>query len=250
MPWPLNILFILVQYYLLKRKTQLERAQNEAQKLELIGTLAASTAHEIRNPLTGISGFIQLLQKKYKSEEDQLYFSIIEQEIKRINQIVSEFLVLGKPTAERLEVNSPQDILDEIMPIIYSEGNLYNVEVNVEILVNRPLKVNCTKDHIKQVILNVAKNALESMQEGGRLSIYLEARDHKAVIKVADNGMGISEDMLEHIFLPFVTSKEKGTGLGLVVCKRIMLMYGGSIDIQSEVDKGTEVTIALPAASR
>ncbi|MED4704737.1 ATP-binding protein [Bacillus velezensis] len=246
----LNILFILVQYYLLKRKTQLERAQNEAQKLELIGTLAASTAHEIRNPLTGISGFIQLLQKKYKSEEDQLYFSIIEQEIKRINQIVSEFLVLGKPTAERLEVNSLQDILDEIMPIIYSEGNLYNVEVNVEILVNRPLKVNCTKDHIKQVILNVAKNALESMQEGGRLSIYLEARDHKAVIKVADNGMGISEDMLEHIFLPFVTSKEKGTGLGLVVCKRIMLMYGGSIDIQSEVDKGTEVTITLPAASR
>ncbi|MBL3615360.1 ATP-binding protein, partial [Bacillus sp. RHFS18] len=93
-------------------------------------------------------------------------------------------------------------------------------------------------------------NALESMQEGGRLSIYLEARDHKAVIKVADNGMGISEDMLEHIFLPFVTSKEKGTGLGLVVCKRIMLMYGGSIDIQSEVDKGTEVTITLPAASR
>lgn len=69
-------------------------------KLELIGTLAASTAHEIRNPLTGISGFIQLLQKKYKGEEDQLYFSIIEQEIKRINQIVSEFLVLGKPTAE------------------------------------------------------------------------------------------------------------------------------------------------------
>ncbi|MCY8989414.1 ATP-binding protein [Bacillus atrophaeus] len=245
----LNILFILVQYILLKRRTQLERAENEAQKLELIGTLAASTAHEIRNPLTGISGFIQLLQKKYKSEEDQLYFSIIEQEIKRINQIVSEFLVLGKPTAEKWELNSLQDIFNEIMPIIYSEGNLYNVEVELTFLTDKPLYVKCTKDHMKQVILNVAKNSLESMQDGGKLSISLGAADQKAIIKVIDNGEGISKEMLEHIFLPFVTSKEKGTGLGLVVCKRIVLMYGGTITIDSELRKGTEVTITLPVTN-
>ncbi|UTL74103.1 PAS domain-containing sensor histidine kinase [Bacillus halotolerans] len=245
----LNILFILVLYYLLKRRTQLERTENEQQKLEPIGTLAASTAHEIRNPLTGISGFIQLLQKKYKGEEDQLYFSIIEQEIKRINQIVSEFLVLGKPTAEKWELNSLQDIIGEIMPIIYSEGNLYNVEVELKFLTDKPLKVKCTKDHIKQVILNVAKNGLESMPEGGKLTISLGAVDKKAIIKVTDNGEGISQEMLDHIFLPFVTSKEKGTGLGLVVCKRIVLMYGGSIHIESEVRRGTEVTITLPASS-
>ena len=245
----LNILFILVLYYLLKRQTQLERSENEAQKLELIGTLAASTAHEIRNPLTGISGFIQLLQKKYKGEEDQLYFSIIEQEIKRINQIVSEFLVLGKPTAEKWELNSLQDIIGEIMPIIYSEGNLYNVEVELQYLTEQPLLVKCTKDHIKQVILNVAKNGLESMPEGGKLTISLGALDKKAIIKVVDNGEGISQEMLDHIFLPFVTSKEKGTGLGLVVCKRIVLMYGGSIHIESEVRRGTEVTITLPVSA-
>ncbi|WP_083427905.1 sporulation kinase KinD [Bacillus sp. FMQ74] len=245
----LNILFILVLYYLLKRQTQLERSENEAQKLELIGTLAASTAHEIRNPLTGISGFIQLLQKKYKGEEDQLYFSIIEQEIKRINQIVSEFLVLGKPTAEKWELNSLQDIIGEIMPIIYSEGNLYNVEVELQHLTEQPLLVKCTKDHIKQVILNVAKNGLESMPEGGKLTISLGALDKKAIIKVVDNGEGISQEMLDHIFLPFVTSKEKGTGLGLVVCKRIVLMYGGSIHIESEVRRGTEVTITLPVSA-
>lgn len=244
----LNILFILVLYYLLKRQTQLERSENEAQKLELIGTLAASTAHEIRNPLTGISGFIQLLQKKYKGEEDQLYFSIIEQEIKRINQIVSEFLVLGKPTAEKWELNSLQDIIGEIMPIIYSEGNLYNVEVELQYLTEQPLLVKCTKDHIKQVILNVAKNGLESMPDGGKLTISLGALDKKAVIKVVDNGEGISQEMLDHIFLPFVTSKEKGTGLGLVVCKRIVLMYGGSIHIESEARRGTEVTITLPVS--
>lgn len=162
---------------------------------------------------------------------------------------MSEFLVLGKPTAEKWELNSLQDIFNEIMPIIYSEGNLYNVEVELTFLTDKPLYVKCTKDHMKQVILNVAKNSLESMQDGGKLSISLGAVDQKAIIKVIDNGEGISKEMLEHIFLPFVTSKEKGTGLGLVVCKRIVLMYGGTITIDSELRKGTEVTITLPVTN-
>ncbi|MGE6631139.1 ATP-binding protein [Bacillus sp. NPDC077027] len=244
----LNILFTLVQYTILRRQTQLERHQNEAQKLELIGTLAASTAHEIRNPLTGISGFIQLLQKKYHSEEDQLYFSVIEEEIKRINQIVSEFLVLGKPTAEKWQLNSVKEIVGEIMPIVFSEANLYNVEVDLQINTIQDVGVYCTKDHIKQVVLNVAKNSLEAMPNGGKLTIMIEAEKENVVIKVKDTGEGITEEMLKHIFLPFITSKEKGTGLGLVVCKRIISMYGGTIDIDSHLNKGTTVTIMLPSA--
>lgn len=246
----LNILFTLVQYIILRRKTQQERQQNEAQKLELIGTLAASTAHEIRNPLTGISGFIQLLQKKYHSEEDQLYFSVIEEEIKRINQIVSEFLVLGKPTAEKWQNNSVKEIVSEIMPIVFSEANLYNVEVDLQINTICDVGVYCTKDHIKQVVLNVAKNSLEAMPNGGHLKIMIEAEKEQVIIKVKDTGEGIPEEMLKHIFLPFITSKEKGTGLGLVVCKRIISMYGGTIDIQSDVNKGTTVLIKLPSAHK
>lgn len=87
------------------------------------------------------------------------------------------------------------------------------------------------------------------MPEGGKLTISLGALDKKAIIKVVDNGEGISQEMLDHIFLPFVTSKEKGTGLGLVVCKRIVLMYGGSIHIESEVRRSTEVTITLPVSA-
>ncbi|MBU8787171.1 MULTISPECIES: PAS domain-containing sensor histidine kinase [Bacillus] len=245
----LNILFLLIQYMLLKRRTKQERAQNEAQKLELIGTLAASTAHEIRNPLTGISGFIQLLQKKYKSEEDQMYFSVIEQEIKRINQIVSEFLVLGKPTAEQWKLNSMNEMIDEIMPIIHSEANLYNVEVSFHDPAENPAYVYCKKDHIKQVVLNVAKNSLESMKNGGKLLIKIEHDEQTAEIIVKDNGEGIPKEMMEKIFQPFVTSKEKGTGLGLVVCKRIISMYGGAIHIDSERHKGTTVTITLPISN-
>ena len=245
----LNILFVLLQYVLLKRRTKQERPQNEAQKLELIGTLAASTAHEIRNPLTGISGFIQLLQKKYKSEEDQMYFSVIDQEIKRINQIVSEFLVLGKPTAEQWKLNSMSEMIDEIMPIIHSEANLYNVEVSFQDQAENPAYVFCKKDHIKQVVLNVAKNSLESMKNGGKLLINIEHDEKAAEIVVKDNGEGIPKEMIEKIFQPFVTSKEKGTGLGLVVCKRIISMYGGTIQIDSERHKGTTVTITLPISN-
>ncbi|MFN2745950.1 ATP-binding protein [Bacillus sp. z60-18] len=244
----LNILFVLLQYVLLKRRTKQERAQNEAQKLELIGTLAASTAHEIRNPLTGISGFIQLLQKKYQSAEDQMYFSIIDQEIRRINQIVSEFLVLGKPTAEQWQLNTLNEMIDEIMPIIHSEANLYNVEVEFKDLAEGPSFVFCKKDHIKQVVLNVAKNALESMKNGGKLLIKMDQDQQAAKIVVKDVGEGIPKEMMEKIFQPFVTSKDKGTGLGLVVCKRIISMYGGTIHIESERHKGTTVTITLPTS--
>ncbi len=244
----LNIMFLMLQYVLLKRRTKQERAQNEAQKLELIGTLAASTAHEIRNPLTGISGFIQLLQKKYQSKEDQMYFSIIDQEIRRINQIVSEFLVLGKPTAEQWQLNAMNEMIDEIMPIIHSEANLYNVEVEFQDCGEDPAYVYCKKDHIKQVVLNVAKNALESMKNGGKLLIQIEHHQEKAQIIVKDIGEGIPKEMMESIFQPFVTSKEKGTGLGLVVCKRIISMYGGTIQIESEQHKGTTVTITLPTS--
>ncbi|MED1738985.1 ATP-binding protein [Bacillus swezeyi] len=244
----LNIMFLLIQYVLLKRRTKQERAQNEAQKLELIGTLAASTAHEIRNPLTGISGFIQLLQKKYQSKEDQMYFSIIDQEIRRINQIVSEFLVLGKPTAEQWQLNALNEMIDEIMPIIHSEANLYNVEVKFKNRAENPAYVFCKKDHIKQVVLNVAKNSLESMKDGGKLLIQIEHDQQTAEIVVKDVGEGIPKEMIEKIFQPFVTSKEKGTGLGLVVCKRIISMYGGTIQIESERHKGTTVTITLPTS--
>ncbi|MDA7026218.1 ATP-binding protein [Bacillus sp. CLL-7-23] len=245
----LNILFLLLQYILLKRRTKQELAQNETQKLELIGTLAASTAHEIRNPLTGISGFIQLLQKKYTSKEDQMYFSVIDQEIRRINQIVSEFLVLGKPTAEEWQLNMMNEMVDEIMPIIYSEAHLYNVEVEVHNQAKNSAYVFCNKDHIKQVVLNLAKNSLESMKNGGKLTIKIEHDQQMAEVVVKDNGEGIPKEMMEKIFQPFITSKEKGTGLGLVVCKRIISMYKGTIHIESEQRKGTTVTIKLPISN-
>lgn len=240
-----HIFYLLIQYMLLKRKAKRERLQYEAQKLELVGTFAASTAHEIRNPLTGIKGLIQLLSEKYKEPEDKYYFEVIETELQRINEIASEFLILGKPTAEKTEKVNIADIIKELKPLIISEGNIYNVQCYWEITTNA-VQVRGIKDHIKQVILNLAKNAFESMNGGGNLTIRLYIDENKCKIEIIDTGIGISKKELEKIFHPFYTSKNTGTGLGLVICKRIIQSMGGSIDIKSQTSIGTTVNISLP----
>jgi two-component system, sporulation sensor kinase D len=241
----LHIVFLFIKYLRLKKQTEKEKKENEVQKLELVGTLAASTAHEIRNPLTGIKGLIQLLSEKYTNAQDQYYFSVINDEVRRINEIVSEFLILGKPTALKTEAMDLRSIVKELEPLILSEANLHNVTFD-SVLSDEPVMVVCTKDQMKQVILNLTKNAFESMESGGKLTIKLTKMQSRCQLKIADTGSGIPENELEKIFHPFYTSKEMGTGLGLVVCRRIVHSFGGEIFISSEEMKGTQVDIFLP----
>ncbi|HDR7252560.1 TPA: DUF3149 domain-containing protein [Bacillus pacificus] len=241
----MSILFLLAQYMLLKRQTKLERQQNELQKIELVGTFAASTAHEIRNPLTGIKGLVALLKEKYKDEQDQFYFSIIEQEIERINEIVSEFLILGKPTAIIEQTYDVRTILNEVALIIQSEANLHNIVFHLH-LPNRPVHIRCSKDHMKQVVLNITKNAIEAMTSGDTLTIFVTNNETHAQLQITDTGKGIPKHIQKHLFHPFFTNKDTGTGLGLVICKRIIEMYNGHIFINSIENKGTTVHIEIP----
>lgn len=240
-----NILFLLGKYFLLRRQAEKEKKQNEIHKLELVGTLAASTAHEIRNPLTGIKGLVQLLNEKYNSPDDQFYFTIIQNEIDRINQIVSEFLILGKPTVQKLENIDIREIIGELTPLISSEANLYHISWTCH-MPETPLQVKCSRDQMKQVLLNITKNAFESMKNGGKLTIHLAAAKNLCKISIIDTGVGIPKEELDKIFLPFYTSKESGTGLGLVVCKRILHEFGGDIFLYSKVNEGTKIEIILP----
>ncbi|MCI1589535.1 PAS domain-containing sensor histidine kinase [Heyndrickxia oleronia] len=238
-------LYLFLHSITIKRQTARERMQNETQKLELVGTLAASTAHEIRNPLTGIKGLFQLLSEKYKDPKDQFYFSIVNKEIDRINEIVNEFLILGKPTIQKMEEIHLDQVINDLNPLIFSESNLFNVHYSYKIN-SEKIIVLATMDQLKQVILNITKNALESMSVGGQLIINLDKKDEEAILSIRDNGNGISEEDLKKIFTPFFTSKENGTGLGLVVCKRIIESFNGTIEIKSKINKGTEVIITLP----
>lgn len=240
-----NAIYLLIKYQLLRKDAAFERMQNESQKLELVGQLAASTAHEIRNPLTGIKGLIKLLSEKYNDEEDQFYFSVIGEEINRINEIISEFLVLGKPTADFLDVHDVNAIMNELHPLIQSEANLYNIQFQVN-MDQSPKFIHCVKDHIKQVILNLTKNALEAMKNGGLLTITTVIENDHCLISIKDTGTGIPQEILGKIFDPFFTLKDTGTGLGLVVCRRIVNMYNGDITISSTENIGTEVIVTFP----
>lgn len=240
-----HVLFLLIEYILLRRHTVKERKQNEIQKLELVGTLAASTAHEIRNPLTGVKGLIQLLSEKYTEPEDRYYFNVIDSELKRINEIVSEFLILGKPTAQMMEKVNIAETLHELKPLIVSEGNSHNVECIWQ-LPNDLAIVHCVKDQMKQVILNVTKNAFESFESSGTLIIRLQKLANFCKLEIIDNGKGIPKEQLGKIFDPFYTSKDSGTGLGLVICKRIINSFGGTIKIDSTESNGATVEITLP----
>ncbi|MBM7647327.1 two-component system, sporulation sensor kinase D [Bacillus ectoiniformans] len=241
----LHIAFVLLKYVMLKQQTKVEKMQQESQKLELIGTLAAGTAHEIRNPLTGIKGLVQLLNEKYNDPEDEYYYSIINKEIARINQIVSEFLILGKPTAQRIQVIDIRDILSDVSPLISSEANLYSMEFNM-VLPDEETLIKINVDQLKQVILNLTKNAFEAMSEGGHLSLVVDKGPAHCQLTISDTGIGIEQDQLELIFKPFYTSKENGTGLGLVVCKRIIDSFDGIIEVDSEEGNGTNIYITLP----
>ncbi|MCJ8009242.1 ATP-binding protein [Lederbergia wuyishanensis] len=242
----MNLLYLLVHYYLLNKKGKKERAQMEHQKIELLGKLAASTAHEIRNPLTGIKGLISLLSEESKDQKAQFYYGVIQNEITRINAIVSELLLLGRPTAYTFEISDANNIVREIEPIIQSETNYMNVGLTIKYSKDE-LPISCVKDQIKQVLLNLTKNSLHAIEGAdGTLSITLEKVDDDCVIQVIDNGKGIPGEKINEVFNPFFTMKEEGSGLGLTVCKKIIDSHNGTIDIHSVVNKGTQVEIRIP----
>ncbi|MBS4218595.1 histidine kinase [Bacillus sp. FJAT-49711] len=244
----LNLVYLLIHYFLLHKKEKKEKAQIEHQKIELLGKLAASTAHEIRNPLTGIKGLISLLSEENHDQKAQFYYDVIQNEISRINAIVSELLLLGRPTAYTFEVCDTNNILREIKPIIQSEANYMNVEISIKYS-KHELPILCVKDQIKQVLLNLTKNSLHAMEQGGDLSIALEKIQDGCVIQVIDNGKGIPRDKLDQVFNPFFTMEEEGSGLGLTVCKRIIDSHKGTIAIESTLNKGTKVEISIPLHS-
>ncbi|MBN3554498.1 PAS domain S-box protein [Fictibacillus nanhaiensis] len=218
-----------------------------SEKLAVLGELAAGVAHEIRNPLTSIKGLFSLMKN---SEIDQsklfLYNDVICEELNRIESIVNEFMALAKPDATqyRKKVNIIQLLQDTVM-LLTSEANLYNVEIRL-LFKEKDLFVSCEKNQIKQVFVNVIKNAIEAMNDGGILTIAIEETvDQKVKLIFVDNGIGIEEERLKSIGVPFFTNKEKGIGLGLTVSNKIITEHKGDLKVESYPGKGTTVSITL-----
>lgn len=241
-----NDLFIsqVVDITELKRQEELTR---ESEKLALVGQLAAGIAHEIRNPLASLRGFVQLYQAEDAEGSKELRNKVMLAEIDRINQIVSELLVLAKPGNEIYELGSIVEQLNHVVTLLEGQANLNGVLIQKNFEENLPF-VYC-QNNLKQVFINILKNSIEAMPNGGQ--IIIEARTMNDEIKICfiDQGYGIPLNHQEKLFQPFFTTKETGTGLGLMVSKRIVQNHKGTMRIESEEGKGTLVEISLGTIS-
>lgn len=223
---------------------KMEELLRRSEKLTMVGQLAAGVAHEIRNPLTTLRGFLQMQQRAKMI--NQSHTDIMLSELDRINLIVSEFLILAKPQAVSFQVRDVRFTLGDVISLLDSEAHLHNIEFK-SYFSQDPVLIHCEENQLKQVFINVLKNAMEAMPAGGKITLRLDGEDQRdAVITVADEGEGISKERLQKIGEPFYTNKEKGTGLGLMVTQRIIEAHMGTLAIDSELGQGTVVTITLP----
>ncbi|HBI04330.1 MAG TPA: PAS domain-containing sensor histidine kinase [Paenibacillaceae bacterium] len=214
----------------------LEQKIERSDRLAMIGQIAAGTAHEIRNPLTSINGFLQMmgktLEEKGMSKEKQ-FTDIMLREIKRINELVGEFLLLSRQKEVQYRLVDIDEVFNGILPIVESEALLHGIDVRIHKEDDSFLLVG-DSELLKQVLLNISKNGIEAMGKGGVLTIELKKEEEGIEISISDTGTGIPPYLLDKIFDPFFTTKEEGTGLGLPVCHKIIHEMGGTIRVSSK----------------
>ncbi|WP_342429461.1 ATP-binding protein [Neobacillus sp. FSL H8-0543] len=215
----------------------------QSEKLSIVGELAAGVAHEIRNPLTTVKGFVQL----YKAENSSIvYNDLLLSELERIETITSELLSLGKPQAVQMNRLNLKDLIENTLELLSPQAHMNAIQLKLYVEKSE-FYITGEKNQLKQVFLNVLKNAIESMADGGEIYInILKRNEGECIISFQDQGVGIPEEILPRLGEPFYTLKEKGTGLGLMICHKIIKQHHGSITFQSKMNEGTLVEIKLP----
>lgn len=216
------------------------------EKLSIVGQMAAGVAHEFRNPLTSIKGFAQLLQQGNEKPE---YIELILSEVGRLEAIVWEFLTIAKPQAPKMQEVDAAVVLQQVVLLFSTQSILNNIEI-IEEHDSEVLRIYCDENQIKQVFINILQNAVDAMPNGGIIKTQILCHDSEFIkFRFIDQGSGISAERIKSIGEPFYSSKEKGTGLGLMVSNKIVHEHGGSIHIESTVNEGTTVDVILPIYS-
>jgi len=224
-----------------------EELLSRSEKLTTVGQLAAGVAHEIRNPLTSIKGFLQII--KADGNVSESYTKIMLDELERIESIVNEFLFLAKPQQEiKFEVQPLKPILEQVIGLLQAEANLKGIEIKVVLDEIASTKVIGNRNHLKQVFINLIKNSMEAILAKGTIVIKGQIDHHQSMIRiqVIDDGPGISKERLKKLGEPFYSTKEKGTGLGLMITRKLVEDHMGTLEFESEVGKGTIVNVQLP----
>jgi len=230
-----------------ERTKELKKAQGQllkAERLAAIGEVAAMVGHDLRNPLTGIAGAAYYLKTKLGPNVDEKtmeMLNFIEKDIEYSNNIITDLLEYS--TEIRLEVvqTNPKFIMDEALSLVK-----FPQSIQVLNLTKRTPKIEVDVEKMKRVFVNIIKNAIEAMPKGGKLTITSKESNGNLEIAFADTGEGMTKEILDKLWTPLFTTKAKGMGLGLSICKRIIDAHEGNISVESEVDEGTTFTVTVP----
>ncbi len=232
-----------------RRQQELEQAVIRAERLAIMGQLAAGAVHEIRNPLTAVAGFLQILKKELEGTPRVEYVDIMLDALERVNSIIGGFLRLAKPGLPQRKPYHLRDLIENVLKLWESEGARRGIAVNASFAPGLP-PVLLDEEQFQQVLLNIFNNALEAMPDGGeiKLAVEIDREDDLIRITIQDTGPGIPEAVQAQVFEPFFTTKETGTGLGLYISRAIIQNHGGEIVIENNPERGCKVTIILPQA--
>jgi two-component system, sporulation sensor kinase B len=232
----------------------IERKRNELflldeikqlEKLKIVSDIAASISHEVRNPLTVTRGFLQLLNDNNLSPEKKaMYISLSLQELDRADATITDYLTFAKPSLKNIEMLDLNKEIHYVIDVVNPYATLHNVEVTYR--KNSNIHIIGEKQKLHQCLINLMKNGIEAMPNGGNLNISLEAIDDKALVKIEDNGIGMSPQQINRLGTPYYSTKDKGTGLGMMVVYSIVKIMGGKVKVTSKVNVGTCFTLEFP----
>ncbi len=240
--WGLTLLLL----FMIRREEHHTREMNRREELARLGEMGAIMAHEIRNPLAGIKGFAQLMKTANRMEQALYYADKIVIQSLRMETLVNDLLAFARNDQGDRQLVELSTVIQECVILLQTEAA--NQRVKIEVDTPSLQKVHAVADRIVQLLLNLMKNAIQAMPDGGKLAIELRQKGNFVHISVKDNGTGIAPENLQHIFEPFWTSKAQGTGLGLALCRKVAEEHGGSLTVNSHVVVGTEFVVTLPTA--
>jgi signal transduction histidine kinase/predicted hydrocarbon binding protein len=242
-----------------EQMTKLKKSQallSRAEKFSFLGNLAARLAHEIKNPMTAIGTFIQVIPQKYHDEEFRNNFhSLAMEETSRINNLITELLDLVKKKESNFELNNLHELIDKMILLVSPQSNAKKIEVSRRFDPNIG-QVWMDSEKMKEVVLNLLSNAVEFTPEGGKIEFVTthcieKGKPATICIEIKDNGPGIPQSMIDNVFDPYFTTKHKssmhnGTGLGLFIAYQNMQDHNGNIEVKSKVNEGSVFTLTLP----
>lgn len=222
---------------------QIEKEFSRLDRLNLVGQFAASIGHEMRNPMTTVRGFLQVLKGKDKYVEDSETFDLMIEELDRANSIISEFLSLARDKFIKLELKNLNSVVSNIFPLIKANATAQDINIEVQLDVIPDLLLD--EKEIRQLLVNLVRNGLESMKPGGCLTIQTSRDDQGVILSVKDQGHGIPQDILDKLGTPFLTTKEPGTGLGMAVCYGIAVRHNAHIEVETS-SAGSSFRVHFP----